>query len=171
MAGFWPPNSNKTGVRCSAAALITAFPAATLPVRKMKSNGSCNSSLTFSRLPVTADSASGSRYFGINSRSKLPVAGSASESFKIQGFPAESAAAAGRSDKKKGPIEWAYDQRNAIRFAVNNALMPGCSQEFWERSFDGFHPLLELGLGKFDGCDGCGDLEDVFLQRGLEINP
>ena len=37
--------------------------------------------------------------------------------------------------------------------------------------FDRFHPLLDLRLRKFDGCDACGDLEDMFRERGLEINP
>jgi hypothetical protein len=88
-----------TGVRCSAAAFITAFPALTLPVRKMKSNGSCKSSLTISRSPETAAKASGSKYFGINSNSNSLVAGIAADSFNMHGLPAERAVAAGRSDK------------------------------------------------------------------------
>src|SRR5262252_2324142 len=46
--------------------------------------------------------ASGSKYFGINSKSNSSVAGNASESFNMQGLPAERAATAGRSESKSG---------------------------------------------------------------------
>ena len=60
--------------------------APTLPVRKMKSKGSCKSFATSSRWPETADRASGSKYFGINSSSISSVAGIASDSFNMQGL-------------------------------------------------------------------------------------
>src|ERR1700733_3145594 len=72
--------------------------------------------------------------------------------------------------QNKRPIEWANDQRNAVWLAVHDSLIPGLSEELRDRRFDWCHPLLELRLREFDGCDSGRNLEDVLLDRSLEIS-
>jgi len=45
--------------------------------------------VTVSRAPITALMIPARKYLGINSRSSSSVAGSASESFRMQGLPAD----------------------------------------------------------------------------------
>jgi len=103
IAGFCPPNSRTTGVKFSAAARITIFPTRVDPVKKMKSNGSRNSSATSVGPPVIATTASGAKYCGTSSMSSLPVLG-ASETFRMHVFPAASAVMAGRNKESNGPL-------------------------------------------------------------------
>jgi hypothetical protein len=69
-------------VRFSAAARITTFPTLTLPVKKMKSNGSLSNSVfslmvaKIQSLPITAETAPGSKYFGTSSKISYDVLGS-----------------------------------------------------------------------------------------------
>ena len=70
------------GVRFFAAASMTILPTLTLPVKKMKSNGSLRSSVTSSLLPETAVTARGSKYFGMRSSKSLLVAGKPFGEFK-----------------------------------------------------------------------------------------
>jgi hypothetical protein len=47
--------------------------------------------------------------------------------------------------------------------------MPRLSEELRDRRFDWFHPLCNLRLLEFDGCDRGGNLEDVLREGSLEI--
>src|SRR5215469_17360846 len=91
--------------RCSVAAGVTTLPTPTLPVRNIKSKGKVRCCVTTALPPTTALKDSGSKYFGINSRSNSSVASSASEGFKIHGLPAEKAATAGRIHNMSGPLK------------------------------------------------------------------
>src|SRR5467141_3658187 len=104
-AGFCPPSSRRIGVRFFAAASMTILPTLTLPVKKMKSNGSLRSSVTSSLLPETAVTARGSKYFGTRSNKTLLVAGKPSESFRMQGLPAAITWTAGSKSSVKGPLK------------------------------------------------------------------
>src|SRR5260370_22158743 len=86
-AGFCPPSSRRIGVRFFAAASMTILPTLTLPVKKMKSNGSFRSSVTSSLLPVTAVRARGSKYFGMRFSKSLLVAGEHAAKFEGQQLP------------------------------------------------------------------------------------
>src|SRR5258705_7149099 len=94
-AGFCPPRSRRTGVRFLAAASMTILPTFTLPVKKMKSNGSLRSWVTSSFAPETAVTDRGSKYFGFTSNRTLLVGGNASESLRMHGLPAARTCTAG----------------------------------------------------------------------------
>src|SRR5258705_4417158 len=104
-AGFWPPSSRRTGVRFFAAASMTILPTLTLPVKKMKSNGSLRSSVTSSLLPVTAVTDRGSKYFGIRSSRSLLVAGKAPQEFGRHGLSAAITSTAVGTSSASGAFE------------------------------------------------------------------
>src|SRR6266481_3146916 len=147
-AGFCPPSSRRIGVRFFAAASMTILPTLTLPVKKMKSNGSLRSSVTSSLLPVTAVTARGSKYFGMRSRKNLA-----------------------RRVEKQGqwPIERTNHQGDTVRFSIDLGSMSALPKGFRHDDIYRLHPLFQFLLREGGGSNRRHNLEDFFLAGRLEV--
>src|SRR5277367_1784372 len=137
-AGFCPPSSSTTGVRFSAAARMITLPTFTLPVKKMKSNGSLRSSVISSRLPETAATDRGSKYFGMRSNKSLLVAGKPSETLRMQGLPAARTLTAGSKSNVNGPLKGPMTRVTPYGSRKTLAVCPLAASAFGTTTSTGF---------------------------------
>ena len=100
--GHLPPSSSVTGVRCRAAAAITARPTLVLPVKKMLSNLSRSSASAASRSPCTTAMYSSGKVALMSWAIAAAVCGANSDGLSTTQLPAASAPTNGESRSWSG---------------------------------------------------------------------
>src|SRR6266851_5082544 len=168
-AGFCPPSSRRIGVRFFAAASMTILPTLTLPVKKMKSNGSLRSSVTSSLLPVTAVTARGSKYFGTRSSKSLLVGGQPLGEFEYAWISCRKNLDRRVEEQSQWSIERSDYQSDAIGLPIDFGSVSAFPKSLGNDYVYGLHPLSQLSFRESCGPHGSHDLEDFFLASGLEI--
>ena len=123
---------------------------------------------TISRPPTTALRASGSKYLGINSRSNSSVANSASESFRMQGLPADRAATAGRNDNKSGPLNGQMISVTPYGSRYTIPVCPDAARNFGRGASTGFIHSFSCDFANSLVAIGRRDLEDILLGAVLK---